>query len=86
MGAMRAQLLGGGKPPDDEENDEYYKELAAIAAQIDPKQFSLVMQLISRDVWVEGKLCYVGDCVMKALKIQISKPRTMFLKKTCAQL
>jgi hypothetical protein len=67
----------GGKPPDAEENDEYYKELAAIAAQIDPKQFSLVMQLISRDVWAEGRFAYLPDCVEKALKI-LEAPDNVF--------
>ena len=35
------------------------------------------MQLISRDVWAEGKFCYLPDCVEKALKI-LEAPDNVF--------
>ena len=64
----------GGQPayhPYDkkEDNAAYHKELAAVAAQIDPKLLSLVMQLIGRDVWAKGLFRYLPACVVKALNI-----------------
>ena len=60
-----------------ESDDAEKNRLAEIAAQIDPKQFSLVMQLMSRDVWSEGLFCYLPTYVEKALKI-LEAPDNVF--------